>query len=237
MAATSISEIQQALKFHGFDPGPVDGVWGRRTIAAVRLFQTHEGLVADGIVGPLTSSALLLRGGIAGADVAPVVALLPWFETARQLTGTREIAGTKSNPIILDWADDLDIHYPNDDIAWCGLYVAHCIGSTLPEEVLPVNPLGARRWLNFGVQSNPRLGAVMVFWRGSRTGWQGHVGFYAGEDDGAYQILGGNQSNKAGLAWIKKSRLLEARWPVTALSIVSEIVVKGRNEGLSVNEA
>lgn len=49
-----IIEIQQALAAQGLKPGPLDGIWGRQTIAAVRAFQTKAGLEPDGIVGPLT---------------------------------------------------------------------------------------------------------------------------------------------------------------------------------------
>ncbi|MDT8323260.1 MAG: TIGR02594 family protein [Bacteroidota bacterium] len=236
MSVASVRRIQAALEEQGFDPGPIDGIWGRRTIAAVRRFQAAAGLVADGIVGPITSAALFAQQQ--NEESAVITApFMPWYQTAKQLVGTREIFGPGSNPVILDWADDLEMHYPDDDVPWCGLFVAHCIGSTLPDEVLPGNPLGARRWLGFGVETSPRLGAVMVFWRGSRSGWKGHVGFYAGEDKSAYQILGGNQSNRVSLAWIHKSRLLGARWPETAASIASGSIVKARGEGLSENEA
>jgi uncharacterized protein (TIGR02594 family) len=106
--------------------------------------------------------------------------------------------------------------YNDDDIPWCGLFVAHCIGSQLPEEKLPTNPLGARNWAKLGDAASPQLGAVMVFWRQSRNGGLGHVGFYWAEDDNAYHILGGNQSNAVTIARLAKDRLLEARWPDTA---------------------
>jgi uncharacterized protein (TIGR02594 family) len=236
MASQSVRQIQQALKDKGFNPGEVDGVWGRNTIAAVRLFQTRNGLKPDGVVGPQTAAALF-AGAPPAAAPPSASPLLPWFEEARHLVGTKEVLGTKSNPAILDWATSLDIHYPGDDIAWCGLYVAHCIGATLQEEVLPSNPLGARRWERFGDATTPRLGAVMVFWRKSPTSGLGHVGFYVGEDSSAYQILGGNQSDCVCLTWLSKDRFVGARWPRTATSLVSSVVLKDRNEGLSTNEA
>jgi hypothetical protein len=53
-----VEELQQALSSAGYDPGPADGTFGRRTEAAVIAFQQANGLSADGVVGPETASAL-----------------------------------------------------------------------------------------------------------------------------------------------------------------------------------
>jgi Putative peptidoglycan binding domain len=53
-----IEELQQALSRAGYDPGPADGTFGRRTEAAVVAFQQANGLSVDGRVGPETASAL-----------------------------------------------------------------------------------------------------------------------------------------------------------------------------------
>lgn len=234
MSIQAIQRIQQVLKEKGFDPGVIDGIWGRNTIAAVKRFQQQQGLEIDGIVGPQTTAALFAGTQSTPTDAGP---LLPWFEEAKHLIGTKEILGPRSNPIILDWAANLDIHYRGDDVPWCGLFVAHCVGSTLPAEVLPGNPLGARQWERFGHDTHPRLGAVMVFWRESLSSGKGHVGFYVGEDQSAYQILGGNQSDQVSLTWLSRDRFRCARWPNTAASLTSSAVSKKRNEGLSTNEA
>lgn len=234
MVSNAVKQIQQALKNKGFDPGEIDGIWGRNTIAAVMQFQQRQGFEVDGIVGPKTSAALFSNDSSVTSAGSP---LLPWFEEARHLMGTKEVLGDKDNPVIMDWAKNLDISYAGDDVPWCGLFVAHCVGTTLQQEVLPGNPLGARQWEKFGVTTNPRLGAIMVFWRESLASGKGHVGFYVGEDDDAYQILGGNQSDEVCLMWLGKDRFRCARWPKTAISLNTSVVLKGRNEGLSVNEA
>jgi uncharacterized protein (TIGR02594 family) len=228
-----VQAIQRALKEAGFDPGEIDGVWGRRTIGAVRAFQRTNALEVDGVVGPETVAALF-GGQAAGDKSQPVV----WYEEARRHLGMQEQRGPGSNRKLLDWADDLDIEYKSDDIPWCGLFVAHCVGSTLPAEVLPRSPLMARGWKSCGRQTSPRLGAIMVFWRGSKEGSLGHVGLYAGEDQQAYHILGGNQSDSVSVARISKRRLLEARWPATAASVESTPVHFAAGESiLSTNEA
>lgn len=231
-----IERIQKQLAQKGFDPGPIDGVWGRRTDAAVRAFQAREGLEIDGIVGPRTYKALLGTASKAAPVDDPA---LVWFQEARRLLGVREGAGAGNNARILDWADDLGIPYKSDDIPWCGLFVAHCIGSSLPREPLPTNPLSARSWLKFGAPCRPAPGAVLIFWRGSRNGWKGHVGFYAGEETGGvYHVLGGNQSDKVSIARIAGDRLLEARWPATVISSASgPLVLAAGDTLLSQNEA
>ncbi len=54
----SVRDAQQALKDKGFDPGPVDGVRGAKTRAAVRAYQTKQNLNADGRLGPKTLDSL-----------------------------------------------------------------------------------------------------------------------------------------------------------------------------------
>lgn len=53
-----VMEVQTALRSHGNDPGPLDGIWGNRTQAAVLAFQANAGIEVDGIVGPQTRAAL-----------------------------------------------------------------------------------------------------------------------------------------------------------------------------------
>ncbi|ESQ92031.1 hypothetical protein ABAC460_03785 [Asticcacaulis sp. AC460] len=206
--------IQQALAAKGFSPGNIDGVWGRRTDTAVKAFQRANNLQPDGVVGPVTSAALF--GQAPAVDPLDDVAII-WFQEARRLLGVREDTSPGSNPVLLQWADDAGIPYKSDDIAWCGLFVAHCISSTLNTEPLPGNPLSAQSWRRFGAPCTVRPGAVMVFWREKPTSWKGHVGFYAGEDDVAYHILGGNQSDKVSVARVRKDRILPdgIRWPAT----------------------
>jgi peptidoglycan hydrolase-like protein with peptidoglycan-binding domain len=50
----AVRELQIALQEIGKNPGPIDGVFGSETEAAVKAFQTDRGITADGIVGPIT---------------------------------------------------------------------------------------------------------------------------------------------------------------------------------------
>ena len=133
---------------------------------------------------------------------------IPWMHTAKALMGTDEIRGSGNNSKIIGWAKQfggfLKSYYTRDSIPWCGLFEAH---------IMSVNPLGARNWLKFGVECEPQYGAVMVFWRGKKSGWSGHVGNYVSEDAKYYHILGGNQSDSVNVTKVAKSRFLGARWP------------------------
>lgn len=56
-----VTRLQQLLRNAGFDPGPIDGIFGPRTQAAVIAFQRSRNLVPDGIVGINTWTALGVR--------------------------------------------------------------------------------------------------------------------------------------------------------------------------------
>jgi uncharacterized protein (TIGR02594 family) len=236
-SALEIARIQQALAHKGYDPGSIDGIWGRRTEGALRRFQAERGLTVDGIVGPNTRLALF---GVIDSVKPMLDPALVWFQEARRLIGVREDPKHTSNPTLLDWANDLDVQYGDDSIPWCGLFVAHCIASTLSHEPMPTNPLGARNWARWGAPCEPMPGAVLVFWRGDRDGWKGHVGFYAGEEAGGrvFHVLGGNQTDQVCVARISSDRLLAARWPATAPMMKRQAVIfADKNMLLSEDEA
>ncbi len=231
----TITQLQQALAARGFDPGPIDGAMGRLTAAAITAFQAANGLDPDGIAGPLTQAAL-------GAAPAPADSLqslaMPWFLEAQRCIGVTEDTGPGSNPLIIGWGRRLGISYTDDEVPWCGLFAAHCIGLTMPGEALPTNPLGARAWSGFGVPCPvPQPAAVMVFWRKSPASGLGHVAFYVGEDANSYHILGGNQSNAVNVIRIARGRLVGARWPRGAPPPSGEQRIVMADGRLSVNEA
>jgi nucleoid-associated protein YgaU len=50
--------LQNALSARGYDPGAIDGIFGRATAERVKQFQSDLGLDDDGIAGPNTWQAL-----------------------------------------------------------------------------------------------------------------------------------------------------------------------------------
>lgn len=58
MRGADVLAVQKALKAAGFNPGALDGIFGKQTQAAVKAFQKAKKLTVDGIVGKQTCTAL-----------------------------------------------------------------------------------------------------------------------------------------------------------------------------------
>jgi hypothetical protein len=59
----AIASMQAALAQLGYDPGPIDGVFGPKTSAAIRAFQHAEELLVDGTLSTVTRTRLAARVG------------------------------------------------------------------------------------------------------------------------------------------------------------------------------
>lgn len=225
--------IERALAKLGFlDAGQADGRWKRATARALGAFQTAQDLPVTRAADRLTIRELL--GDHPPKGVAARTAK-PWMDVARSKMGKHE---RRDNGFLRRWlrSDGRTLGDPAK-LPWCGDFVETAVALTLPDEDLPTNPYGARNWMSFGIPVKPQVGAVLVFWRGSKTGWQGHVGFYTGEDATHYHVLGGNQSNAVTVSRIAKDRLLGARWPETAERPGGQVARRAAIGTVSTNEA
>lgn len=104
--------LQAILRALGYDPGPVDGIFGERTETAVRLFQAAHGIAVDGVVGPGTWGAVVetldwarvsapadpdrLKAAVAAAEAAKAEAE---GRARRALERLRQIAALAGEPI------------------------------------------------------------------------------------------------------------------------------------------
>ena len=195
--------VQTRLTALGFNPGPIDGLRGPRTDAAVVAFKRSIGLRARPYIGPLTSAALRPEPQTAQSDIG-------WMAEGEKVRGLHERRDVSQ---LRGWFDASVSWIDPRDIPWCGAFMATVYRLWDPDITLPDNPLGARNWRGFGKACAPVFGACLVFWRVSPSSWQGHVGLYYGEDDTHYHVLGGNQRNAVTVTRIAKSRLLDTRWP------------------------
>jgi uncharacterized protein (TIGR02594 family) len=123
--------------------------------------------------------------------------------------GNKEIRGEQDNPEILKYFDEIgfDGAKMKDETAWCSAFINWvCKVSDLPY----TGKLNARSWLEVGVEvEEPKLGDLVVFWRGSPTSWKGHVGIYINKVDGFVSVLGGNQGNQVCIAPYAEPRVLK----------------------------
>jgi type IV secretory pathway TrbL component len=66
----TVREAQQALKDEGYDPGPIDGINGPRTRAALRNYQEKEHLNTDGRLDAKTLDSLGVKQASAGTGLS-----------------------------------------------------------------------------------------------------------------------------------------------------------------------
>lgn len=69
-----VKQIQSKLKSCGFYSGSIDGVYGSKTVEAVKAFQRKNGLTADGVAGEKTLSALGIQSSSGGSGGGTVTA-------------------------------------------------------------------------------------------------------------------------------------------------------------------
>ena len=138
-----------------------------------------------------------------------------YLSLARKYIGVTEIPGSEHNATVLGFfakAGFPGIH--DDETAWCAAFANSC----LEESGVPGSKsLAARSFETWGKKVNsPKPGDIVVFWRGSPTGWQGHVGFFIKQNADYVWVLGGNQKNKVSIEAYSKRQLLGYRTPVAA---------------------
>lgn len=155
-----------------------------------------------------------------------------YLTIARSLIGTREIIGKQHNGIIISWLKKLNAWWLEDETAWCGTFVAHCLKEAGHD--IPKHWYRAKAYLDYGVNiDRPCVGCIVVF---NRTGG-GHVGFVIGKDyAGRLLVLGGNQNNQVSIAPFALNRVAGYRIPsyfpfnTQLLPVISNSDVASENE-------
>jgi uncharacterized protein (TIGR02594 family) len=178
----------------------VTGTCGSRSACAAGSALYHD-VFSHHLRGPLDLAALQAELDAlaqrhhrhdAAADRWPDLRPLPrMLQEARKLFGTREVAGSANNPVILGWAKEVGLakSYTDDAVPWCGLFLA--VVAKRAGKPLVEGPLWARSWVAFGnAADEAQLGDVLVFRRAESAG---HVGLYVGEDS---RVPGGPCGNR-----------------------------------------
>lgn len=207
----------------------------------IREVQENCGMTSiDGLIGQNTEAAVAKAlDGYDGNDVLGYLADLPhkiveqslelkipllkptsgvfdqshpdWYSVAHAYIGLEEIVGDNHNEEILEFWRLCHLPFKTDETPWCAGFV----GGVLEKCGIRSSRSGlARSYLKWGKSlENPRIGAIVVFWRVARYSTSGHVGFVAGAPDGGFvPTLGGNQGNKVCIKPYPASRVLGYRW-------------------------
>lgn len=137
---------------------------------------------------------------------------LPWMKVAYKYVGVHEIAGSKAHPKIAEWLKGVGQN-GSDEIAWCA---AAANGILKEAGYKHTKRATARSLVDAGTKLDQfKPGCIVVLWRGSISGWQGHVGF--GEKLSAngqqVRLLGGNQGDEFNSSWYSTDRVLAYIWP------------------------
>lgn len=171
--------------------------------------QLGRPLVADGVIGPLTLWALRHPDGHnvpvatpqrfdlpAGGSAAGRAALEAAIGEMR--AGACEVGANNSGPWVEKYLNGI-VPAPAN---WCAGFVSWCY-SHAPGGI-PFNySLGARHIRNqfrrrgwaydAGGGRVPEPGDIIVFWRGLRDGWEGHIGLVHSCADGIVYTIEGNK--------------------------------------------
>lgn len=133
----------------------------------------------------------------------------PW-EIALIEYDTLEVVGLNNNPKILEYSKEIGALWVKDDeTPWCAIFMQWC----LKKAGLPFSyHANARYFLNYGEHTvTPKLGDIVILWRGSIASSMGHVAFFVKENLDTVWLLGGNQNNKVTILPYSKKQVLEYR--------------------------
>lgn len=146
------------------------------------------------------------------AGVLPPPSDPPWLDWAHNEIGTKEIKGSEHNERILFYLEHTTLGKygkSRDETPWCSAFAC-----TAMEEngIESTQSAMARSWLGWGVECEPKKGAVVILRRGNPP--SGHVGFvWDIPRPGAITVLGGNQSDQVCIKDYPRSQVLGFRWP------------------------
>ncbi|MCY1526311.1 His-Xaa-Ser repeat protein HxsA [compost metagenome] len=96
-ARDTMREVQTSLEFLGYAPGSIDGHAGTATTAALRAFQTGEGLESDGKLTPELTDKLLRKAGRTPPQNGKILVrqgFKPLFEAGLTIDKPEEALGT-----------------------------------------------------------------------------------------------------------------------------------------------
>jgi hypothetical protein len=216
-----ITELQQLLVQRGY-AADINTTFDTATWQALRAFQTQnldqhgQPLVVDGVAGPLTWWSLQHPKPFIKTPTAVDYATLPASggstlgraalaaAIGELKANAREIGGDNRGPFVRKYLAPAGL---DEGQSWCAGFVSYCFmqASGGDKAAMPfAYNAGARTLLaefkQLGWASAPGSGYVpvpgdvVVWWRVSLAGWQGHTGPVHSVADGMLYTIEGNRS-------------------------------------------
>ncbi|MER9592932.1 TerB N-terminal domain-containing protein [Mesorhizobium australicum] len=130
----SARQIQQALAEHGYDLGTADGIWGRRSISALKAFQKASNLPQTGILDQATSAALFPQLKVTHHPLTPIAT------DARPSTLEQPNVPTKTTPE----TSNVEAGKAGGDVRQAPPLPAHTDGASAKSDRLAPEPNKAR---------------------------------------------------------------------------------------------
>ncbi|BBK32839.1 putative peptidoglycan binding protein [Stella humosa] len=218
----AVAALAGKLAQLGYHGGAITETFDDALARAVKAFQMQNAdsagrpLVVDGVVGPVTAWAIEQRLGNtapAAAPPAPPGLAMPatgGSATARgalkaalaeMAAGHGEVGGNNLGPHVARYLNGI-LAPPAD---WCAGFVSCCFkdcGQPMPfaytlgaRDVL--QKIRAKGWEIRPTDADPPLpGDIIVWWRGTPSGWQGHVGLVHSYANGIVRTIEGNKTPK-----------------------------------------
>ena len=168
-------------------PLKVDGKVGELTWWALRNANNSN------LLTPPTTAPRIPAGGSSAGRAALRVAL------QEMAAGSKEVGGNNRGPHVAKYLNGL----ANQGSNWCAGFVSWCFSQTAGG--IPYRySLGARDtrnqfrrngWAFDADERMPEPGDIVVWWRGQREGWMGHIGFVLKVENGILYTVEGNKGS------------------------------------------
>lgn len=138
-----------------------------------------------------------------------------WFQLALHEIGFHETGNNQGIGKYIAMA-----HAGSEGDPWCAIFSCAMLEGSGYRSPRSASSQSFRTDPNFVELSGPAPGAIVVYWRISKSSGQGHVGFYRGENATSVWTLGGNENDMVQIEALPKDSssfgLIGYWWPKSA---------------------